>query len=158
MIGTVKELIPQMLDLDQNKKFELKEHKKIRSKSQNNYAWELMEKMAKVLRTSKDEVYEIMLQRYGTLLKIDDEIVTIARKKELQSSADLHIKFMGKREVNNNLLNTYAVIKGSSQYDTKEMSIFIDGVISEAKELDIETLTPEELSKMRSLEEERGKK
>ena len=40
------------------------------------------------------------------------------------------------------------MIKGSSEYDTKEMSSFIDGIISEAKGLGIETLPPEELERM----------
>jgi hypothetical protein len=42
---------------------------------------------------------------------------------------------------------------GSSAYNTEEMTIFVDGVISEAKEMGIETLTPDELAEMRSLEE-----
>jgi hypothetical protein len=35
------------------------------------------------------------------------------------------------------------------------MTIFVDGVISEAKEMGIETLTPDELLEMRSLEASR---
>lgn len=49
----------------------------------------------------------------------------------------------------NGAFKAYAMIKGSSQYDTKEMSHFIDGIVSEAKELDIETLTPMELEQMK---------
>jgi len=37
---------------------------------------------------------------------------------------------------------------GSSKYDSKEMSIFISGVVEEAKELGIEVLPPDELKKM----------
>jgi hypothetical protein len=40
------------------------------------------------------------------------------------------------------------MIKGSSEYDTKEMSRFIDGIVAEAKELGIETLPPAELETM----------
>lgn len=39
-------------------------------------------------------------------------------------------------------------IKGSSQYNTREMSRLIDGLVSECKECGIETLTPEELERM----------
>jgi hypothetical protein len=35
-------------------------------------------------------------------------------------------------------------------YDTKEMSVLIDGIVSEAKELGIETLTPDELERIKS--------
>ena len=48
----------------------------------------------------------------------------------------------------NGTFNAYAMIKGSSEYDTKEMSHFIDGIVAEAKELGIETLPPDELESM----------
>ena len=35
---------------------------------------------------------------------------------------------------------------GSSTYNTKEMSLLIDLIVQQAKELDIETMTPEQLS------------
>ena len=38
--------------------------------------------------------------------------------------------------------------KGSSGYNTSEMSALIDGVVSECKEMGIETLPPEELERM----------
>ena len=43
------------------------------------------------------------------------------------------------------------MFKGSSEYDTREMSIFIDGIVSEAQGLGIDTRTPEELAEMKSL-------
>jgi hypothetical protein len=43
------------------------------------------------------------------------------------------------------------VYKGSSEFDTKEMSIFIDGIVSEAKELGIQTDTPDQIAKMKAL-------
>ena len=38
---------------------------------------------------------------------------------------------------------------GSSQYNTKQMSRLIDMVVEGAKELGIETLTPEELARIK---------
>ena len=38
---------------------------------------------------------------------------------------------------------------GSSTYNTKEMSVLIDGIVYEAKELGIETLPPDELERMK---------
>ena len=40
-------------------------------------------------------------------------------------------------------------MKGSSEMDPKEMAHLIDGIISEAKELDVEVLPPAELAKMK---------
>ena len=43
---------------------------------------------------------------------------------------------------------TYVMIKGSSTYDTREMSELIEGLVSECKELGIETLPPDEIERM----------
>lgn len=45
----------------------------------------------------------------------------------------------------------YKVYKGSSEYDSKEMSILIDGIISEAEELGIETLPPHEIQRLKEM-------
>lgn len=39
---------------------------------------------------------------------------------------------------------------GSSTYDAKEMSVLIDGVVSECKEMGIETMTPDEIARLKS--------
>lgn len=150
--GNIKELVPQintkLLDLkhDQIYVVEIKEYRAKRSLNANAYAWMLIEKLSKVLRNSKDEVYELMLQRYGTLLRDTEEnLIVIPTKGNLESNEKFHLKNIGKKYVNENQMNLFAVIKGSSEYNTKEMSEFIDGVVSECKNLDIETLTPQEL-------------
>lgn len=38
---------------------------------------------------------------------------------------------------------------GSSTFDTKEMSVFIDGLVYECRQLGIETLPPEEIERMK---------
>ena len=48
-------------------------------------------------------------------------------------------------------------IKGSSEYDTREMAHLIDGTVEDAKELDIETLPPDEIEKMKAAWGERVK-
>ena len=50
----------------------------------------------------------------------------------------------------------YKVFKGTSEYNTAEMAVFIDGVISEADELGIDTLPPNEIEKIKSLWGEHG--
>lgn len=46
------------------------------------------------------------------------------------------------------MYRTYMMLKGSSAYDTKEMSDLIEGLIGECKQMGIETLPPEELERM----------
>lgn len=122
-------------------------HREKRSLDANAYAWVLMGKIAAALNTSKDEIYEEMLRRYGVLYEDDDGYITITVK----NSVDMH-KVDGHWQLikDNGTFKAYAMIKGSSQYDTKEMSSFIDGIVSEAKELGIETLTPHELEQMKA--------
>jgi hypothetical protein len=50
----------------------------------------------------------------------------------------------------NGKFDSYLMIKGSSKYDSAEMSKFIDQIIYEAKELGIETMTPAELERMKA--------
>ena len=44
----------------------------------------------------------------------------------------------------------YKVYKGSSEFDTREMSIFIDGIVYEAEELGIQTMTPNEIARIKA--------
>lgn len=53
---------------------------------------------------------------------------------------------------------TYVMLKGSSDYDTREMSELIDGLVSECKECGIETATPEELQRMLDLYDQNRRK
>lgn len=53
---------------------------------------------------------------------------------------------------------TYVMLKGSSRYDSAEMAHLLDGLISECKQLGIETATPEELERMKQLYEQNRRK
>ena len=58
---------------------------------------------------------------------------------------------MGESVLNGKEYTHYKVYKGSSEFDTKEMSIFIDGIVEECKNVGIETMTPNEIAKMEAL-------
>ena len=57
---------------------------------------------------------------------------------------------LGEISVNGITGHQLQVYYGSSTFNTKEMSVFIDGIVSECKELGIETLTSEELERMKA--------
>lgn len=121
-------------------------HREKRSLDANAYAWVLMSKIATVLRTSKEEIYEEMLRRYGVLYEDDGGYITVTVKASVDmNKIDGHWQLIK----DNGTFKAYAMIKGSSEYDTKEMSSFIDVIVSEAKEMGIETLTPNELEQMK---------
>ena len=52
-------------------------------------------------------------------------------------------------EVNGVSYRWFYKVKGSKQYNTKEMSVLIDYVVQDAKEMGIETLTPNELAELK---------
>lgn len=123
-------------------------YKQKRSLDANAYAWVLMTKIANHpdISSSKEDVYEQMLQKYGTLYEDEDGYITITVKKSVDmSKVDGHWKFIK----DNGKFASYLMIKGSSEYDTAEMSHFIDRIVEEAKELGIETATPDELERMK---------
>ena len=126
-----------------------KRFRKKRSLDANAYAWVLMTKMANHpdIKSSKEEVYEEMLQKYGYLDEDEDGYIVIT----IKSSIDVrrlggHWKFYK----SNGKFNSYLAIKGSSEYSTSEMAHFINQIVDECKGLGIETLTPRELEEMLS--------
>ena len=143
MIGSPIELIQYLYNQDKDKKFEIKEKRAKRSLSQNSYAWELITKIGNVLRKSKEEVYLQMLKDYG-----QSEIVSILSSIEPKGYFKYYEK-IGTGIVNNKEFSHYKIFKGSSEFDSKEMTILIDGIIQECKQLGIETLTPDEIAKLK---------
>lgn len=145
MIGTPQEVIQWLFDQDKNKKFEIKEYHKKRSLNANAYAWTLIGKIADVVRNSKEEVYIEMLKKYGQseIVSVLSDIDVTEYFKYFEQIAT--VKLQGKN------FTHYKVFKGTSEYNTAEMAVFIDGVISEADELGIDTLPPNEVEKIKSL-------
>jgi hypothetical protein len=124
---------------------EIKQYREKRSLDANSYAWVLISKIAEVLRTSKEEVYIEMLKRYGQSEKQLISVVAEAGDVILRATKN-HCMEVGESTVNGKLFKHFRILIGSSQYDSKEMATLIDGIVSEAKELDIETMTQKELS------------
>ena len=143
MIGKAKELIKWLLEQDSEKQFEVKEHREKRSLNANAYLWVLVTKIADVLRTSKDEVYIEMLKRYG-----QGEMVSVRSDIDV-TGLFKYWEERGRSSLNGKEFKHIMVYRGSSEYDTREMSVLIDGVVSECKDLDIETLTPIELMRLK---------
>ena len=142
MIGKPLELINYLYNADKEKQYELREYHKRKTLSQNAYAWVLINEIANKINKSKEQVYLQMLKDYGQrteiLLKADVKVKTYFKYYEaINKIKKDDIEFI-----------EYYLYKGSSQFDSKEMSIFIDGIVEEAKQLGIQTMTPNEIRKM----------
>lgn len=127
----------------------LKKWRQKRSLDANNYCWLLCTKIAEVVKSSKDEIYEAMLQDYGYLQQDEDGdcvVMTLSAKTDIKT-IEGHWKYYK----SNGKHTAYLQIMGSSQYDSKQMAHFLDMIVEEAKGLGIQTETPDNIAKMKAL-------
>lgn len=133
------------LHLEEKLSIKIDKYKEKRSLNANNYAWKLLTEIANVIRADKGIVYLDMLKRYG-----QSEIISVLSHIPIKE----YVKYCeeaGESTLNGKTFKHYKVYKGSSEFDTREMSIFIDGIVSEAQELGIDTKTPDEIARLKSL-------
>lgn len=130
---------------DKDLKLDVKEYRERRSLNANAYAWVLINGIANAVRQDKDKVYQDFLKHYG-----QSDMVSV--KSEINVAPYFkYYEVAGQSKLNGTDFTHYRIFKGSSEFDTNEMSIFIDGIVEEAKALGIETRTPEELAEIKSL-------
>ena len=140
---------PEVFDKTKDKplNIEIKQFREGRSKDANALLWACIGEIAVALRTDKWSVYLLMLKRYGqyTYICVPPQAVDMVKRqwREVEEVGD--IKINGRDAIQ--LLCYY----GSSTYDAQQFSALLDGVISEMKELGLQTPTSEEMR--RSLEE-----
>lgn len=170
MTGTPQECINFLIDAISTKPGKLwnvTEHRRKRTLSQNAYYWALIGKTARALRISTTELHNRMLRdvadraniaetfsgKKGFLLLPDTE----ETEKKALAMETVHIKPTSHTRVLNDGITyrTYVLLKGSSAMDTEEMGALLDHLIEAAQEIGIETMTPRELATIR--EHERGK-
>lgn len=135
---------------------ELKKYRKKRSLDANAYYWKLVGELAGVIDQSNSWIHNDMLRRFGQIEIIDGHGVYIVipdtddAQKKVDEAQSYHLKPTddvneGKDGV---MYRTYMMLRGSSSYDTKEMSRLINGLVSDCQEHGIETIPPEELERM----------
>lgn len=141
--GTVSDIKKKLFQLEPNKKYdiEIKEHREKRSLNSNSYAWKLISEIAEEINQSKEYVYLEMLKRYGT-----SELFVVQNNVPIK-------KFYKYYEIEkqNQKYTMYKFYKGSSEFDTKEMTVFLNGIVSECKEMGLPT--KEDLEIQRIIEE-----
>ena len=145
MIGKAEEIIKWLFNQDREKLFEVKEHHEKRSLNANAYAWVLITKIADVLRADKEQTYLMLLKRYG-----QSEIVSVLSDIDV-SGYFKYYEPIATATLQGKEFTHYKIFKGTSEYDSREMAIFIDGIVSEAKELNIETMPEGEIERLKEL-------
>ena len=139
----VDQILPNMVDAirDVCLRLSVKRWKEKRSIDANAYMWALLSQMAAVQETSADELYEMYLQWYG-LPDVDDKghiVITIRSDIDI-SRIDGHWKFC--KQSQDGKWKFYLRIRGTSEYDSAEMSGFLDRIIEDANKMGIPTETP----------------
>lgn len=131
---------------------EIKQHREKRSLDANAYYWLLVGKIRKITGNSNNRIHNMMLDRYGELERMPDgTLIPFCIRDDIDhlEFPYPHLKPTQKTLAKGDkLYRWYYQIKGSSEYNTAEMSHLIDGVVSECKEMGIETLPPAELERM----------
>lgn len=144
MRGTVKQLIPYMLELDDTKIYEVKEYKEKRNLDQNAKYWKLLNELALTLKIGVEELHFKMLkdysQRYEILVPKDIKLRGIEyyeRKSKIIRNGQEFI--------------VYQIFTPSHELNTREFALLLQGLCNECKEQGIETFSPNELKKLEEM-------
>lgn len=143
--------ISELKTIIENKKqlsVEIKPYRHKRSLDANSYCWVLCQKIAEAIRSTKEQVYKSAIRDVGQfeMLAVQDkaveQFINVWNSRGLGWYAEeMDSKIPGCKKI--------VAYYGSSCYDTKAMSVLIDYIVSSAKEVGVETLTPDELSIMK---------
>lgn len=128
---------------------DIKKYRRKRSLNANAYFHVLLNKIAAETGESEESIKNRLVLDYGAQAKNSDG-TTLGFM--VPATADVeaiykYTKCFDTREVNGALFRCYLVYKHTSEMDSKEMARLIDGAVEEARELGIETDTPEQLSR-----------
>ena len=152
--GKALDIITFLMTSDKEAIYDLSLHKetKKRSLNANSYFYALCTKIAEKQRISLNEVHNMMLSSYGYPEFIDDKIVyfILPNRVDVNKLEGIHLKATSKTQTldNGELNRVYIVMRGSHTFNSAEMARLIDGVIHEAEQLEIETITPNQKAQM----------
>lgn len=114
-----------------NLEIDIKEFRPHRSKDANALLWVCLGEIAKAIKTDPWSVYLMMLRQYGkyTYIVAKPEAVEAVKRQWRECEV------IGDYEVNGQRGVQMLCYYGSSTYNTKEMSVLLDGVISEMESM-----------------------
>lgn len=130
---------------------EIKQHRDRRSLDANAYCWVLVQKIAESIQQVPDNVYRKFIRDVGQCqyMPVKNEAVD----KFIEIWGERGIGWFAEKAWDTKGIPGYTTVKayyGSSCYDTKEMSVLIDEIVRECKEMGIDTATPAEIELMKS--------
>ena len=126
----------------------LEQQKKRRSLSANNYAWVICQKIAEKVGATKEAVYRKNISEVGSFEVVEVSSAAVPRFIERWHKNGLG--FIAEPYQEKNGFTTIIAYYGSSTYNTAEMAMLIDALISEAKAVGVEVMPPEELEALKN--------
>nr|DAW67807.1 MAG TPA: NinB protein [Bacteriophage sp.] len=149
VLTDVSEQAVQTISAFDDLSVEMKKYRAKRSLDANAYFHVLVGKIADTMTISKAKAKNMLICRYGQPQLLPDGSIMIYKTNapeefmwEQEAVHAIPVRYEDKATF-------YKIYRGSHTYDTKEMSLLIDGTVADAKELGIETLPPTELARMK---------
>lgn len=126
---------------------ELKKYRKKRSLDANAYCWVLCDKIAKQIgNITKEDVYKDAILNIGTFepMIIEEKAYDNFKRIWERQGLGFLIQEVSRKD---KCIKVHCYY-GSSTYDSKEMSLLIDLIVQQAKEIGIETMPQQELESL----------
>lgn len=123
--------------------------KRKRSLNANAYMWQLCHKIAEKVGTTKETVYRKNIREVGSFETV--ELISEGVARFMRSWQANGLGWIAEPLSERNGYTTVIAYYGSSSYSTAEMSRLIEAVVAEAKALGVETMTPAELDRLKTL-------
>lgn len=161
MTGTYLQAVTFLTEqnaINPDARWDVTEHKKKRTLSQNAYYWTLINEVARKQHRSVPYVHntELRAARYARWFEDELVLVSIPDTDEAEAlvmeQTEYHLAPTNRREGEKRV---YVMLRGSSDFNTAEMSHLLDLLIQDAQALGIETMTETELARIRAYEQER---
>ena len=168
MTGNALDVISFLMSQNKEVLWDIEAHKdkKSRTISQNKLYWTILGEVARALRVTNNFVHNTLLREISIPVMFDGKParVTLPDTEETENrtleAMTYHLKPTSQTWVgsDNVTYRTYVMLKGSSDFDTREFTALVDRLFEKAHELGIETISEDELAHIRELEMSRGKR
>lgn len=141
--------------IDPSKDYDIsiKQKRKKRSLNANNYYWQLVNEMARAIDSTPAEVHNQNLIDFGVPLIDKDGGLDWKLQKDNDDYMHSETEHLYPTDVTEDrkgkMYRWFYKLKPSHLFDTKEMARLIDGTVQNAKNMDIETKTPDELAELK---------
>ena len=152
--------LPKLADIE-GKQLDIKvtQHREKRTLTQNAYYWTLLSKLSAKLQISNARLHNMLLRDVAPPWVIDGKMCmqpipnTDKAENAVLEETTFHLKPTSGIIVGNDqdIYRWYVVLRGSSTFDTAEMTALLNRLVEECKTQGIETLPPEELERMRQM-------